>query len=541
MSVVSAPPSRSWPRLALWEWLFLGLFDLGCALFVMSLGKDMSWDFRNYHWYIPYAFLHGRMGFDIAVAHQATYYNPMIDVPFYWLATHLPAYAAVGIMGAVQGANIVPLYVIARSLLRLKDNRLPAALLAAFCMTGGMTVSLFGTTYYDNVMSVFVLTGLAIIIAQHRTLIAGNPWRGAGIALIGGFSVGCAVGLKLPEAPFALGFAAAIAVLPGDRKRRALRLAGGAIGGVGGTALFEGYWLVRMYEVTRNPLFPYFNEYFRSPLARDFSFRDTRFLPHGLWHGVLDPILFSINWRVADDLPCSDIRVGLAYVLLLATAVLALVLWLRRRRLSDDTLTEPEPTRALFAFVTIAYLAWLIVFAIYRYILSLEMLAPIVIVAVVGLWPLRRTWRYGVIAVLGLAIIATTRADILPRAPLSDPYVRLRMPPIPHPNHTMILMTGEAPMGYLVPELPPQIPVIRIDGWLIRPNDGSLLSAEAKARVTAFKGQLYLIADPAESVRARRALGDYGLAFSASTCADIHTNLGGPYMFCPLTRKSPAP
>ncbi|MDE2466003.1 MAG: hypothetical protein KGO02_20140 [Alphaproteobacteria bacterium] len=541
MSVVSAPPSRAMPRLAAWEWAFLGLFDLGCALFVMSLGKDMSWDFRNYHWYIPYAFLHGRMGFDIAVAHQGTYYNPFIDVPFYWLATHLPAYAALGIMGAIQGANIFPLYVIARSLLRLPDNRVPAALLAAFCMTGGMTVSLFGTTYYDNVMSLFVLTGLAIVLSAHRTLIAANPWKGALIAACGGIAVGSAVGLKLPEAPFALGFAAAIAVIPGTAARRALRLAGGAAGGIAGTALFEGYWLVRMYEVTRNPLFPYFNEYFRSPLARDFSYRDTRFLPHGLWHAILDPILFSINWRVANDLPCSDIRVGVAYVLLLTTLALALVLWLRRSRLSEDPLTKIEPTRALFAFVAVSYLAWLVVFAIYRYILTLEMLAPIVIVAALGLWPLRRRLRYAALAALGIAIAVTTRADMLKRAPLGDPYVQLTMPPIAHPNHTMILMTGEAPMGYLVPELPPQIPVIRIDGWLIRPNDGSLLTAQAKARVHAFRGQLYLIADPAETMRARRALADYGLAFTADKCLDMDTNLGGPYMFCPLTRKRNEP
>ena len=86
------PPSRTRDAsgLAPREWLFLGLVILGWSLFVVALGKDMSWDFRNYHWYAPYAFLNGRMGFDVAVAHQATYYNPLLDVPFYWLASHTP-------------------------------------------------------------------------------------------------------------------------------------------------------------------------------------------------------------------------------------------------------------------------------------------------------------------------------------------------------------------------------------------------------------------------------------------------------------------
>src|SRR5689334_21439544 len=102
------------PRLAPQEWLFLGGVILTWAVFVVILGKDTSWDFRNYHWYIPYAFLNGRLGFDIAVAHIATFYNPLVDVPYYLLAAHTPAWFAIGTMGAVQGANVIPLYLIAR-------------------------------------------------------------------------------------------------------------------------------------------------------------------------------------------------------------------------------------------------------------------------------------------------------------------------------------------------------------------------------------------------------------------------------------------
>src|SRR5437016_4086005 len=111
-------PTRS-GRTAL-EWLFLGSVILGWAIMVAMRGKDMSWDFRNYHWYIPYAFLNGRLGFDVAVAHQATYYNPLLDVPFYWLATHVHAWLALGILGAVQGANVVPIHAMTRTMLRLE-------------------------------------------------------------------------------------------------------------------------------------------------------------------------------------------------------------------------------------------------------------------------------------------------------------------------------------------------------------------------------------------------------------------------------------
>jgi hypothetical protein len=99
-------------------------------------------------------------------------------------------------------------------------------------------------------------------------------------------------------------------------------------------------------------------------------------------------------------------------------------------------------------------------------------------------------------------------------------------------------MTGEAPMGYLVPSLPHQIPVLRIDGWLIQPQDGSRLTAQTRARVAAFKGDLYWIASPYQINRGRQALSAYGLAFRLGECGNIEANLGGPYLFCPLRRKT---
>src|ERR1035437_5359987 len=86
------------------ELAFLGLTILFWAGFVVVLGKDTSWDFRNYHWYLPYAFLNNREALDVAVAHQASYYNPFLDIPFYWLATHTHSWIALAALGAMQGA-----------------------------------------------------------------------------------------------------------------------------------------------------------------------------------------------------------------------------------------------------------------------------------------------------------------------------------------------------------------------------------------------------------------------------------------------------
>ena len=541
-SVVAPTPFRgrkaqygSAPKLLLAEYLFLGAVVLGWAVMVVARGKDESWDFRNYHWYIPYAFLNHRLGFDIAVAHQATYYNPFLDTPFYLLASHVQAWLALGILGAVQGASVIPLYFLARSLLRIEPRRLIAALFALVSMLGSLNLYLAGSTYYDNVMSLFVLAGLALIIARRVELATGSLARGALIAFVAALLTGSAVGLKLPEAPFALGFAAALAVLPGDARHRTTRLLAGALGGILGFALFDGYWMAEIARITGNPIFPYFNEYFHSPLALAATYRDLRFVPHSLEHQLLFPLLFSIDWRVADDLPFHDIRVGVAYVLVIVA--LPLLFFMRRR---ENRLIAPEVAVALIGFAVVSYIAWLKMFAIYRYILLLEMLAPLLIAAAVALWPVSARARILATAVILLWIVASMRALLPERAPVTDPYVQASLPPIAHPDRSMILMTGEAPLGYLVPSLPPQIPVLRIDGWLIQPQDGSRLTAATRRRVAAFPGDLFVIADAGEMLRSRDALAVYGLAMRVAECRNIETNLAGPYRFCPLSRSTTA-
>jgi hypothetical protein len=159
-----------------------------------------------------------------------------------------------------------------------------------------------------------------------------------------------------------------------------------------------------------------------------------------------------------------------------------------------------------------------------------------VIAVTIALWPLPQRTRLTVAGASLVAMLCLTHADLPDRAPVGDPYIQTTIPPIAHPDKTMVLMTGETPMGFLVPSLPSQIPVVRIDGWMIQPKDGSHLTAETRARVGRFRGDLYVVFNSFEADRNRDALKAYDLAIDARACRDIVTNLAGPYAFCPLTR-----
>jgi hypothetical protein len=169
------------------------------------------------------------------------------------------------------------------------------------------------------------------------------------------------------------------------------------------------------------------------------------------------------------------------------------------------------------------------------------MLAPLLIIGAVGLLPLPRRSRYLTLAGLCAACLLTARSDFLERAPVEDPYVQAALPPIPRPDRTMVLMTGDAPMGFIATTLPPRIPVLRIDGWMVQPRDGTLLTRQMKRRVAAQLangGDLYLIADAGDMTRAHDALSDYQLAIRWPECQQFDTNLIGTYQWCPLAKKS---
>ena len=105
--------------------------------------------------------------------------------------------------------------------------------------------------------------------------------------------------------------------------------------------------------------------------------------------------------------------------------------------------------------------------------------------AAVGLLPLARggpaisLWRR-----LCFAILVTARSDFLERAPVEDPYIQVALPPIPHPDKTMVLMTGDAPMGFIAPpcRTRSRFSDRRLDGAA---QDGTRLTKQMRARVAA--------------------------------------------------------
>src|SRR5690606_20733074 len=143
-----------------------------------------------------------------------------------------------------------------------------------------------------------------------------------------------------------------------------------------GIAATAGHWMWFLWTTFGNPLFPYFNQYFGSPMGLAASYRDLRFIPESWLEGLFFPVVFSIDPRAVGEIVFRDYRILAAYLLLLATPFVFLV---RRGHAARPPGVETAVARYLIAGAALSFAVWAVMFAIYRYLIPLEMLAPLVI------------------------------------------------------------------------------------------------------------------------------------------------------------------
>jgi hypothetical protein len=519
------------------------------GLAAVLLDQDANWDLRNYHWYNAYAFLTGRFGVDIAPAHIATFYNPLLDVPFFLLAQAVPARTAGFLLGLVQGLNVVPLYLLARRLLpglavpglAGGGRGLGAAGLALAGLLGGGHLGLIGTTFYDNVLSIAALSALALVLAGCER--AGGPrLLRFGMA---GLVVGAATGLKLPMAVYALGLGAAVLAAAGPAVGPAWRhrLRDAAVlsaAGLIGLVATGGFWMARLWQAFANPVFPYFNGLFGSPMALPASYRDTRFVPESVAEALMLPLRLAADPRAVGEIDFTDYRLAALYLVGAAT----LAVWCAGR-LAPAPLAERRALAIAATFAAASYAPWLALFAVYRYAVTLEMLAPVLIAACVLAWPISARVKTALAAALVAAVAAAARPGSWGRVPWSAKFVEVAAPAVPEPGRALALIAGFAPVAWVIPSFPPDMTFVRIQGYSNHPDDGAAGLAQAvAARVRGHGGAFYLLAARAELALAGEMLARYGLAADTAACAEVRSNLAATavdvVVLCPV-RRAPRP
>jgi hypothetical protein len=420
--------------------VILGSLAMGAA-YTFYTGEDINWDWRNYHEYSAFAWIHGRLNQDVAPAGVQNFFNPLAYLPAYLLRHSIGAPYWGMLLGALHGLNLALIYWFTRIVLASAASGAMLAAAVIIAAFSPMTLSEVGTSFADILTALPVIAGLGLILSAEA------PHRAR--YLVAAMLIGGAVGLKLTNMVFLVGAGASLLFAA----RPLMAMSYFAIGAVAGLLGTGGAWGWMLWQEFGNPVFPFYNTVFRSPEAPLDAITDVRFMPHNLWEAFAYPFYWAAGIYRSNEYPFRDPRFAIAFVLFATNAGLALLARMR-------VFTRRDKQFLLFFFV--AYAMWLLTFSIHRYAVVLELLtAPLVVLLFSrllralqrnSLTPDRPRWSQFVTVGLAVAIALWSQPADWFRRPWSDPY-KPQLPAALSTPATYLLI--EKPLGYVVPLLGP--------------------------------------------------------------------------------------
>jgi hypothetical protein len=520
---------------ARWSWPLALVACVAAAGFAaVATRLDVNWDLKNYHFYNAYAFLNGRLGWDVAPAQLQTYHNPLLDLPFYYLVQEIPSPRVIAfVMASTTGVAAFCLLRILAALFPKGGEDRALWIAAAFIagMTGSMGRSVIGSTMNEWPPAMLMMLSLAILVAP--TAARGSP-RAREVALAS-LIAGFAVGLKLTYGVFGAGLAISLAAFGTPRERLRRVFLGGVFLFAGFLATY-GFWGVTLQREFGNPFFPYFNELFRSPWAEPVSLVDPNYGPRGALQAIFFPLYFAREYRLVSEVSFRDWRLATLLVL----SLLALAAWLLRGRRAgahahrDLAIVAPE-WRLVAVFTVASYLAWLKLFGIYRYLVPLEMLSgPLIVGCVLYLVPGRNA-RRALLVVLVAILVGTTRTASWGRLDFRGAYFDVAVPDLA--PRALVIMGYAEPMSYAIPFARPDARFVYPWNNFLHYDQHNLMAERAREVIREHRGPIYSMAFE-NSGNLTTLLDQYGLERDERACLPIRSYLDtSAIRLCRVYRK----
>ena len=524
------------------RWFWPGVFGACVAVagvVSIALGKDINWDLRNYHWYNAWALLNGRLALDVAPAQIQTFHNPLADLPFYALVhafgdPRLVAFA----MGTWVALGAFFLLRILALLFPFDRDRANGVIWIAASATIGLTgvagVAAWGATFNEWPSVALAMAALWFAV---RAAIEGERHHPYSYAMAG-FLMGCAVGLKLTFAAYAIGFLAACLAHGTLQERLRRPLIAGLFMAAGFAATY-GWWGWVLWREFANPFFPYFNSVFQSPWWEPIDFFDRNFGPRNWRQWIFFPLFFASDHRLVAEVSFRDWRIAVLFALALACWAMS-----RWRNLRENPNAPPPPAgptdagwRLLTLFALVSYLAWLKLFGIYRYVATLEVVAGALIVGCVVYLAPRGKVRVGLVLLITVLLVATTRVGWgWGRVEFGERYFDVQAPALP--PDSLVIVGYRHPMAYAIPFFRPDVRFVSPANNFLDLNQRNRLATRAAELIRSHSGPLYLLEYKERLPHDRRTLDHFGLESRDEGCQPVPSSMDADYMrICPLWAK----
>lgn len=430
----------------------------------LLLGADTNWDLQNYHLYNAFSLLNGKLDIDLAPAGFQTYFSPMLDVPYFLAMQHLPPPLVGFLMGAIHGLNFVLLLGICRvALPKLTEQErfyIPTLLALAGCLTANF-LSELGSTMGDNLTALFCLGSILLALTSQKKS-DDFIFSGSLMLFIAGLLMGIAVGLKLTNAPYAVAVCLGLFVFQYTwltRLKLAFLFGIGVLVGIG---CLNGYWFYAMWLKFGNPLFPQFNNIFQNPIAASVAVGDTSWLPKNLSQQIFWPFIISADAQKVGQIDIRQIIWALVYLLLIAFLIKAVY-----SKFFKKNAEEIDPAeKFVLGIVIVGFFVWMKLFSIYRYLVPLDLLAPLALfILCKAVLPYALAKRVAGFSIVIATLVVLTGTRTWWHESWSGNLLHAEVPALAHPDRTTVLMLeGDPPWAWLAIAFPVNVAFVQVQG-----------------------------------------------------------------------------
>ncbi|HYN13798.1 MAG TPA: hypothetical protein VET51_14250 [Burkholderiales bacterium] len=442
------------------------------AAWTVFAGKDVNWDLLNYHYYLPYELLAGRVGQDFFAASAQSYLNPVGYLPFYLMVTSGWHSVVVSMVLAVAHAlSISLLFLLAWELfahLPARDRAIFSGLATAMGAATAVFWPTVGTSFLDPLLVPPMLAGLLLLLRADR--------HAVGRATLAGALFGAAAALKYSNAIFALAAFPLALAMPGLSAGSRLRaglgyMAGGALG----LAIFAGPWFALLMREFGNPVFPLMNAWFQSPHAPLVNMVSERFTPRDLADVLSFPFrMVGLDRHLYSETFAPDIRLA---ALIAAVVALPVVVFAGKAR-QENSLRGAD--WRVLSFFGLGLVLWLASSTNARYGMVLLLLAGVCLVRIAERVLPARAARIA-LSVLLLVQVGTSVLASPPRWFLTEPWSK-RWLPYDAPERALrepaLYLTLEVlPMAVVAPFVHPSSSFVNFRGQHSIPSDSPKLAA----------------------------------------------------------------
>lgn len=498
-----------------------------CISGIISLifGHDVGFDFRNYHLYLPYAFLHNRFSIDLIAAGPVhTFFNPLIDIPYFLIVYYLNNWPnlTLFLLGGFYGLLLFAVFKWVS--LIFQENSVRAfifkVILTVFSVLGIGTLLQIGHSSNENLLAFFGVISAYLLFRGTNQQLQFKLKYILGAA----FLVSFAAGLKYTAVPAACGVGLCCLFLLIKNKSSYKHYLYVILAAGSGFLLTNGYFLWKKWTVLGNPLFPFYNHIFKSPFFPPEALANSPFVPK-TWHEILFLPFLRLTFPFWDYI--LDFRLILGVLSFLAVCIGGLS-YIKKRPLSKNYF--------LLACLFIGtYIPWIVVFGNGRYAIFLEIISCLLFTSL-----LRRFLSINTVCIILISLsIFSFKKDNpkWPRQPSVKQNITFSQPVFVR-DGALVLVAGH--YSFLIPFLNPKARYIggvqlsadklhvpeHIVGILapLQPLDYQH-NFPIREEILKHSGPIYLLRPHLYWMQNETFWEEYGLDTSNESCQIFHTNL----------------